>query len=261
MVVVDDATNKVLHGRLWPEETTEAVMTALTDVIERWGIPMALYTDRASWAAHTPRGGGKVDKERLTQVGRALKRLGIEHIVAYSPQARGRSERMNGTIQGRLVNELRVEGIGDIDAANVYIAQRFIPQLNQEFARAAKDQASAFVSLGATALEQILCHEEDRVVGLDNTVQIGGLRLQIAKQPGRASCARWTVSVRRHLDHTYSIWRGLQCLGRFEVDGCPTPRPTRLPRQRKNSTRPTGSFRSSSVPDHSNSKRSVHLSK
>jgi len=219
IAVVDDATKTVLHARLWPEETTEAIMVALRDVVQAHGIPMALYSDRAAWAAHTPKAGGRVDKQRLTQVGRVLKRLGIEHIVAYSPQARGRSERMNGTFQGRLVNELRVAQIGTLEAANRYLREHFIPQLNEEFCVAAVDPAPAFVSAGPIDLDQIICHEEERDVSLDNMVQLKGVRMQIGKQPGRASCARVQVSVRRHLDGTHSVWRGTQCWGRFDVQG------------------------------------------
>ncbi len=111
IAVIDDATKRLLYAQLWPEETTEAVMTALRHVFETFGLPMALYTDRAGWAFHTPKAGGPVSREHLTQVGRALQRLGLDHIPSYSPQGRGRGERLNRTLQGRLVNELRVAGI------------------------------------------------------------------------------------------------------------------------------------------------------
>src|SRR5947209_13253804 len=112
IAVVDDATKQLLYAELLDGgESTAAVMTALRAVLTTWGLPMALYTDRAHWAAHTPVAGGAADRTKLTQVGRALAQLGIEHILGYSPQARGRSERMNGTLQGRLVNELRAAGI------------------------------------------------------------------------------------------------------------------------------------------------------
>lgn len=259
IAVVDDATKRVLYAQLWPEETTQAVLTALAHVIRTAGLPMALYTDRASWAAYTPRAGGPVDKRQLTQVGRALKRLGIEHIVAYSPQARGRSERMNGTFQGRLVNELRVAGVRTVEAANAYLHERFVPQLNAEFQRAPADPASAFVSAGPTDLDQILCHEEERTVGLDNVVQLDGLALQLAKQPGRATWARAHVIVRRHLDATLSVWRGPLRLGLYDAAGQPLADPGRTRMGRSNSSRPPGSFRSSS-PFAKKEKRTVHLS-
>ncbi len=259
IAVVDDATKRVLYAQLWPEETTEAVLTALAHVIRTYGLPMALYTDRASWAAHTPRAGGPVDKQRLTQVGRALQRLGIEHIVAYSPQARGRSERMNGTFQGRLVNELRVAGMTTRAGANQYLRERFVAQLNAEFQRAPADPASAFVSCGAADLEQILCHEEERTVGLDNIVHLAGVALQLAKLPGRATWARTHVIVRRHLDATHSVWRGPLRLGVYDAQGRPLPGPARARTGRSHSSRPPGSFRSSSQFSE-RSKRTVHLS-
>jgi transposase len=223
LAVVDDATTQILYAQLWPGETSVAVMTALRTVIAQYGIPMALYTDRAGWAAVTPRAGGPVDKTKRTQVGRALHRLGIDHIVAYSPQARGRSERMNGTLQGRLVNELRVAGITTLAAANRYLVRRFLPRFNAEFARPPADPAAAFVPLGGAELDQILCHEEERTVGKDNTVVLGRVRLQLGKQPGRPTCAGLHVLVRRHLDGTHSVWRGPQCLGRYDALGRTTP--------------------------------------
>jgi transposase len=259
IAVVDDATKRVLYAQLWPEETTVAVMTALAQVIRRYGLPMALYTDRASWAGHTPRAGGPVDKRQLTQVGRALKRLGIEHILAYSPQARGRSERMNGTVQGRLVNELRVAGITTREAANQYLHERFVDQLNAEFQRSPADPSSAFVSLGPTDLEQILCHEEERTVSLDNVVQLEGVPLQLPKQPGRTTWARAQVIVRRHLDGTHSVWRGPLRLGVYDAQGQPLASAARPGMGRRTSSRPPGSFRSSS-PFPKNQKRTLHLS-
>jgi transposase len=226
LAVLDDATKRVLYAQLWPSETTVAVMTALRDVITTYGLPMALYTDRAHWAFHTPQAGGPVDKQRLTQVGRALARLGIEHIGAYSPQARGRSERLNRTFQDRLVNELRVAKITTLAAANAYLRDRFIPEYNTTFQCAPTHPASAFVALGAADVDQILCHEEDRVVAADNTVSMDGYVLQVARQRGRRTCAGRRVSVRRHLSGAFSIWAGAHCLGRYPA-GLERPRDRR----------------------------------
>ena len=136
IAVVDDATKRLLYAHLLDGgESTAAVMTALRTVVTEHGLPMALYTDRAHWAVHTPTSGSAPDRSRLTQLGRALKHLGIEHILGYSPQARGRSERANRTLQGRLVNELRVAGIRTVAAANRYLDERFIASFNAEFAR------------------------------------------------------------------------------------------------------------------------------
>jgi transposase len=215
IAVLDDATKHVLYGQLWPGETTLAIMTALREVITTHGLPMAIYTDRAHWAFHTPQAQGPVNRQQLTQVGRALARLGIEHIPAYSPQARGRSERLNRTFQDRLVNELRVAKITTMAAANVDLRQRFIPDYNATFRCAPTDPASAFVALGAVDLDQILCHQETRVVARDNTVTFDRRTFQLARQPGRRSCAGLEVTVRRHLNGEYSIWQGTRRLGGY----------------------------------------------
>ena len=226
IAVVDDATKRLLYAQLVEGgESVEAIMTALRYVLTTYGLPGALYTDRAHWAVHTPTSGTAPDRTKLTQVGRALARLGIEHILGYSPQARGRSERANGTLQGRLVNELRVAGITTVTTANRYLRERFIADYNARFARAPADPAAAFVAIGRQDLEQILCHEEERVVARDNTVSFSGLVLQVDKQRGRRSCAGLRVLVRRHLDGTHSLWWGPRCLGRFTAQGRPLKSP------------------------------------
>ncbi len=182
----------------------------LTLVPEQWLTLLAVVDDAA---------GGAADRTKLTQVGRALAHLGIEHILGYSPQARGRSERMNRTLQDRLVNELRVEGITTPAAANRYVRERFLPEFNAEFRRPPTDPASAFVPLGRVDLEQILCHQDERVVGRDNTVVLDGVVLQLAKQAGRRTCAGLRVLVRRHLDGRHSVWLGSRRLGLYDARG------------------------------------------
>lgn len=221
IAVSDDATKRVLYAAFFPSESRQAVMTSLGAVLRTEGIPMALYTDRAGWAFHTPKAKGPVDKTQLTQVGRALARLGVEHIPSYSPQARGRSERLNRTFQDRLVNELRVAGIATIAAANVYLADHFVPQHNATFARPPRDPASAFVALGSADIDAILCQEETRVVARDNTVSVDGRTLQIAPQPGRRSCTGLTVTVRHHLDGRITISQGARAFGTFAAAGEP----------------------------------------
>jgi hypothetical protein len=188
LVVVDDATKQLLYAQLWPGgESVTAVMTALRAVLQRYGVPMVLYTDRGHWAVHTTVAGGGPDRTRLTQVGRALARLGIEHILGYSPQARGRSERANRTLQGRLVNELRVAGITTVALANRYLREQFLPAFNAEFAHPPAEATSAFIPLGRVDLEQILCVEHERVVGRDNVVTADQVPLQLGKHPAGAS--------------------------------------------------------------------------
>jgi transposase len=222
IVVVDDATKRVLYAELRDGgESVAAIMSALRAVLEHHGLPMALYTDRAHWAAHTPTAGGAVDRRHPTQVGRALARLGIEHILGYSPQARGRSERANQTLQGRLVNELRVAAITTVAAANRYLRDHFLPAFNAEFGRPPADPVSAFVPLGRVDLDQILCIEAERVVGRDNVVTAERVPLQLAKQPGRRTCAGLRVLIRHHLNGHHTVWYGGRCLGRYDRAGQP----------------------------------------
>jgi transposase len=229
ITVVDDATRRLLYARLTPSETTEAVLAALHAVIGVHGVPMALYTDRASWAVHTPERGQPSDLTRLTHVGRALQRLGIQHILAYSPQARGRSERANRTLQGRLVNELRVAGIRTLEGANRYLIERFVPAYNEEFGVSPTDPVSVFVTAAGADLDQILCFEERRVVGKDNVVQWERVALQVPRQPGRKTCAGLPVLVRRHLDQRFSVWCGPRCLARYGPTGRLIPTSTAAP--------------------------------
>ena len=222
LVVVDDATKQLLYAQLVEGgESTRAIMQALWTVFERHGLPGALYTDRAHWAVHTPTSGSAPDRTRLTQVGRALHALGIEHILGHSPQARGRSERANRTLQDRLVNELRVAGIRTLPAANRYLVERFLPAFNQTFGRPPADPAAAFVPVTPAQLEPLLCHEEARIVARDNTVTLERVVLQIAKQRGRRTCAGLPVLVRRHLDGRHSVWWGRRGLGQYDPAGRP----------------------------------------
>lgn len=219
IVVVDDATSDTLYARLEPVESTETVMRALWYVFERYGLPLSLYTDQAGWAFVKKLPGGGIDKTRLTQVGRALETLGIEHIPAYSPQARGRSERNNRTLQDRLVNELRAAGIQTVPAANRYLEQVYLPRHRSNFARQPRDPQSAFVALGSVDLDSILCVEEARVVRNDNTVVLNNVRFQIDKQPGRRTCKGLKVLIRRYLDGRIALWHGKRCLGLFDHRG------------------------------------------
>lgn len=219
IVVVDDATRRLLYARFVEQESTHAVLTALAAVLQRFGIPQALYSDRASWAAYTPRAKEPVDRSVRTQVQRALEHLGIEQILAYSPQARGRSERANRTLQERLVKQLAQKGIRSVELANRYLEQSYLEDYNDEFSRPAAHPDTAFVPLGTTDLDTVLCHQEVRTVHRDNTVTLEGVHLQIARQPGRVSCSGLQVQVRRHLDGTHTIVWGKKLLGRYSAQG------------------------------------------
>lgn len=227
--VVDDATSRLLYAQLWPGETCQAVMSAMREVVQQYGIPESFYTDRAGWAFETPKAGGKVSKTHRTQVGEALARLGVEHIPSYSPQARGRSERMNRTLQDRLRNELRAAGVTTPEASNEYLRRRYLPTHNEEFAKPPADPTSAFVELGDVDLDEVFFEQDVRTVGKDNTVGFDGVRLQLEKQPGRRTCAGLAVQVRRHLHGGYTVRRGTQLLGAYDGDGRPRPLKARTP--------------------------------
>lgn len=233
IVVIDDATSRLLYAQLWPQETTQAIMTALRSVIDEHGLFMSLYSDRASWAFYTPQGGSKVNKRDFTQVGRTLERLGIEHIPGYSPQARGRSERVNRTMQDRLVNELKAAKITEVEQANRFIREEYLPEHNRLFAREPSDPTSCFVATVGVVLDDILCIEEERTVTNDNVVRYDNKFLQIRKQRDRATCKGLKVKVREHLDGTISVVRGVKVLGRFTGDGHPLKTPATTARRRK----------------------------
>ncbi len=220
IVTLDDATSKIYSAFLVEEEGTVSAFQALLDVFTAEGLPSSLYTDRGSHYFFTPAAGEAVDKKRLTQVGRALARLGIEHIPAYSPQARGRSERMFGTLQGRLPKELSLFGITDIVAANRYIREVYLPLHNEQFATPPQLPDSGFVAVCDPAgLADILCIEQDRVVSRDNTIAYEGCRLQLPQSPARAHYVKANVKVREYPDGTLAVFHGPRRLARYTAQG------------------------------------------
>ena len=220
LLVLDDATGKNLVGFLCDAESTKNCMGVMREVVEKFGIAAQLYTDRGSVYWHTKKAGGKVDKENPTQFGRAMDRLGIEMIPGYSPQARGRGERWNHTWQDRLVSELRQLGIDNIEDANCYIRDFFIPDVNRRFSVQAKREQSAFVSANGAVLDRIFAiRYDDRKVQLDNTVRANSLVFQIEKSPFRHNFCKCTVDVYEHLNGSYSIvWKG-RTIGRYDSEG------------------------------------------
>ena len=219
IVTMDDATNAIYSGFLLAEEGTASTFRALLEVFGEHGLPLSLYTDRGSHYFRTPAAGGPVDRTSPTQVGRALAQLGVEHIAAYSPQARGRSERLFGTLQDRLVKELALTGITTVAAANEFIRDVYIPAHNARFAVKPELEGSAFVAITGVDLAEILCVQEERQVGNDNTVVFHTLRLQIPPSPLRAHFVRSTVKVRQYHDGSHAIFHGPRCIGRYDAHG------------------------------------------
>ena len=221
IVVLDDATSEIYYAQLVEEESTRTVMAALREVIQTKGLFCALYSDRASHFFVTPKAGEPVDKSRLTQVGRALKELGIQMIPAYSPQARGRSERNFGTWQGRLPQELRLAEITTLEAANGFLRERYLAEFNRGFQVPAVEKGTAFRKCGRSDLDWIFSVQTERVVSKDNTVAIAERWWQIEKCRWRYSLAGQTVTIHQHLDQTVSIRYGPHVVGRYTQDGRP----------------------------------------
>ena len=219
IVTLDDATSAIYSAFLVDEEGTGSSFRALREVFGEHGLPMSLYTDRGSHYFYTPTAGAPVDHKQLTQVGRALEKLGVEHIAAYSPQARGRSERMFQTLQDRLVKELALEGIDTLEAANVYLRDVYIRAHNARFAIEAEQPGAAFTPVPGVELDEILCVQEERQVGNDNCVSFNRLKLQIPQSPLRAHFVKARVKVRQYPDGTHAIFHGPRCLGRYDNKG------------------------------------------
>ena len=220
VVTMDDATSEVYSAFLVEEEGTASTFRALLEVFGRHGLPLSLYTDRGSHYFYTAEAGGKVDRSQPTQVGRALSHLGVEHIAAYSPQARGRSERLFQTLQDRLPKELALAGITTMDAANAWLRDTYIPAHNARFAVKAEQEGSAFVAVPALDLTEVLCVQEERVVGNDMRL-VPQPQLQIPESPLRAHFVKATVKVHQYPDGGLAIFHGRLCLGRYDSNGLP----------------------------------------
>src|SRR5215472_14996025 len=221
IVILDDATSEIYYAQLVEEESTRTVMAGLREVIETKGLFCALYSDRGSHFFVTPKAGQKVDKHRLTQVGRALKELGVQMIPAYSPQARGRGERNFETWQGRLPQELRLAGITQVEEANRFPRERYITQFNEKFLVEATEKGTAFRRTARADLEWVFTVQTERVVNKDNTVAIGERMWQLEKSRFRSTLAGCTVTIHEHLDETVSIRYGPHVVGRYGADGKP----------------------------------------
>src|SRR5271156_1169805 len=215
IVILDDATSAIYYAQLVEEESTVPVMAALREVIERKGLFCALYSDRGSHFWLTPKAGNKVDPHRLTQVGRALRDLGVQMIPAYSPQARGRSERNFGTWQGRLPQELRLHGISTLAEANRFLREHYVAEFNSRFQVPAAQRGTAFTACSRRDLDLIFSLQFERTVSRDNTVSFQNLALQIDKVSWRGTLAGCNVLVHQHLGGTLSLTHGARRLGHY----------------------------------------------
>jgi transposase len=220
VVTMEDATSAIYSAFLVEQEGTASSFQGLREVVARHGLFCSLYTDRGSHYFLTPQAGGKVSKTALTQVGRALSQLGIEHIAAYSPQARGRSERVFQTLQDRLPKEFSLAGISTREAANEWLRETFIGEHNKRFAVAAEQEGSAFVADAASAWREILCIQEDRIVGNDNTVKWGRLNLQLPPSRLRPHFVKASVRVHAYPDGQLAVFWGPHRLADYDAEGC-----------------------------------------
>ena len=221
VVIMDDATSEVYYAQLVEEESTGTVMAGLRAVIEQQGVFCALYSDRASHFFLTPKAGEPVDHHRLTQVGRALRQLGIQMIPAYSPQARGRSERGFSTWQGRLPPELRARQIKTLEEANRFLQEQYVQQFNQRFSKPASQRGTAFVPLRRKDLDLVFSLQHERIVARDNTVSFANQTWQLERCKLRATLAGCRVTIHEHLDQTISITFGPHLVGRYNAAAGP----------------------------------------
>jgi transposase len=227
LVIMDDATSQIYYAQLVEAESTRSVMAALREVIETRGVFCSLYSDRAGHFFVTAKRGERIDPNRPTQVGRALQDLGIRMIPAYSPQARGRSERNFGTWQGRLPQELRLRSISDIDRANDFLRQEYIEAFNARFCVPASEKGSAFVKLRRKDLDWIFSAQHERTVNNDNTIEFERRVLQLNKTRWKNTLAGQTVVVHEHLDARLSVRYGPHLIAQYGPEELPTQAPKR----------------------------------
>jgi transposase len=219
VVTMEDATSALYSLFLVDQEGTASSLRGVREVVEKQGLFCSLYTDRGSHYFETPEAGARVSKTVLTQFGRALKQLGIEHIAAYSPQARGRSERVFATLQDRLPKELALAGITTVEAANDWLREIYMPDHNARFAIVAEQEGSAFVIDTAGAWREILCIQEERRVGNDNTVKWRGLSLQLPSSRLRPHFVKATVRVHEYPDSQLAVFWGPHRLADYDAHG------------------------------------------
>jgi len=219
IVTMDDATNEHYSMFFCPEEGTQSSFQGVKEVILKRGLFCSFYSDRGSHYWNTPEAGGKVDKVNLTQFGRAMAHLGITMIPAYSPEARGRSERVFSTHQDRLTKELALKGITTMTEANRYLQKTYLPAYNRKFAHPSREEGSAFMPYIGPPLDDILCEQYERTVQHDNCVRFENLALQIPKDEYRCNYIKAKVRVHRYLDGTIAIFHGPRKLATYDKQG------------------------------------------
>lgn len=219
IVTLDDATNEIYSAFFVAEEGTLSSFQGVQETIKAKGLFSSFYSDRGSHYWHTPEAGGKVDKSNLTQFGRAMQQLGIQMIPAYSPQARGRSERMFGTLQGRLPQELALKGITTMAQANQFLHDDFLPRFNRQFTRSAREEGSGFVPLLDTRLDDILCLQTERQVGKDSCVSYHRRQLQLPPDSQSAHYIKATVRVHEYPDGSLAVFHGPRKLASYDGNG------------------------------------------
>ena len=216
---MDDATGEHTSMFFCAQEGTASSLHGIGQTVARYGLYASLYTDRGSHYFNTPVAGGRVDKHNVTQLGRALRQLGIEHIAAYSPEARGRSERAFQTHQGRLPQELARAGFPDMGSANRYPEQTYRDCHNRDFGVAATLQGATYVPIISGSLPDILCEQHERTVGNDNCVSFEGLSLQLPSDEMRHHYVRSRVRVHRYVDDTVAVFHGPRKLAAYDAKG------------------------------------------
>jgi hypothetical protein len=224
ITILDDATSEIYYAQLVDEEGTRTLMPAVREVIETQGIFCALYSDRASHFFVTPKAGGKVDPNQLTQLGRALQELGIKMIPAYSPQARGRMERSYRTWQGRLPQELRIRKVQTVEEANRFLREQYRAEFNRRFVVEAAEKGSAFMRTRRKDLEWVFSIRHARTVNGDNTIVLDNRVLQIEKTRWRNTLAGCKVMVYEHLNGTLLVRFGPHEVARFAPASLPAPK-------------------------------------
>jgi len=219
VVTMEDATSAIYSMFLVDEEGTASSLRGVREVVAKHGLFCSLYTDRGSHYFFTPEAGGAVSRTVQTQFGRAMKQLGVEHIAAYSPQARGRSERVFSTLQDRLPKELKLAGISTLEAANRWISEIYIAEHNKLFAIDAEQEGSAFVTDTVGAWREILCVQEERTVGNDNTVKWQRLSLQLPPSRLRPHFVKASVRVHEYPDGKLAVYWGPHRLADYDAAG------------------------------------------